>query len=73
MGTSKTRNRKAMSVIKILRKMFWSDWTPSKVIFHIPDRIKLFNGSQRLKLRKIQKWKRRMNIERNYYKNEEND
>ena len=62
-----------MSVIKILRKMFWSDWTPSKVIFHIPDKIKLFNGSQRLKLRKIQKWKRRMNIERNYYKNEEND
>ena len=62
-----------MSVIKILRKMFWSDWTPSKVIFHIPDRIKLFNGSQRLKLRKIQKWKRRMNIERNYYKNFEED
>ena len=53
--------------------MFWSDWTPSKVIFHIPDRIKLFNGSQRIKLRKIQKWKIRMNIERNYYKNEEND
>ncbi len=62
-----------MSVIKILRKMFWSDWTPSKVIFHIPDRIKLFNGSQRIKLRKIQKWKRRMNIERNYYKNFEED
>jgi len=62
-----------MSVIKILRKMFCSDWTPSKVIFHIPDRIKLFNGSQRIKLRKIQKWKIRMNIERNYYKNEEND
>ena len=62
-----------MSVIKILRKMFWSDWTPSKVIFHIPDRIKIFNGSQRLKLRKIQKWKRRMNIERNYYKNFEED
>jgi hypothetical protein len=62
-----------MSVIKILRKMFWSDWTPSKVIFHIPDKIKLFNGSQRLKLRKIQKWKRRMNIERNYYKNFEED
>lgn len=62
-----------MSVIKILRKMFWSDWTPSKVIFHIPDRIKLFNGSQRLKLRKIQSLVRKRNIEINYYKNEEND
>ena len=53
--------------------MFWSDWTPSKVIFHIPDKIKLFNGSQRIKLRKIQKWKTRLNISNNYYKNFEED
>jgi len=62
-----------MSVIKILRKMFWSDWTPSKVIFHIPDRIKLFNGSQRIKLRKIQNLVKQHNISNNYYKNFEED
>ena len=62
-----------MSVIKVLRKMFWSDWTPSKVIFYIPDRIKLFNGSQRLKLRKIQNLVRQHNISNNYYKNFEED
>ncbi len=35
--------------------------------------MRLSEDIQRIKLRKIQKWKRRMNIERNYYKNEEND
>ena len=63
-----------MSVIKILRKMFLSDWTPSKVIFHIPDKKrKLYNGTDKVNFRKIKKWKRRIDIERNYYKNFEFD
>ena len=58
---------------KLLRKLFWLDWNPQRIIIHIPDKIKLFNGSQKLKLRKIQKWKRRINVSNNYYKNFEED
>jgi hypothetical protein len=33
----------------------------------------LWNGKQKIDYRKIKRWKIRVNISNNYYKNEEND
>lgn len=59
---------------KLLRKLFLMDWNPQKVLIYIPDKKrKLYNGTDKVNCRKIKKWKRRIDIERNYYKNNEND
>ena len=50
------------------------DWNPQKVLIYIPDKKrKLYNGTDKVNFRKIKKWKRRIDIERNYYKNFEFD
>jgi len=56
-----------------MRKLFWADFNPQKIICIVPDKITLVNARQKIKLRKIQSLVRQMNIENNYYKNEEND
>ncbi len=56
-----------------MRKLFWADFNPQKIICIVPDEITLVNARQKIKLRKIQSLVRQMNIENNYYKNEEND
>jgi hypothetical protein len=35
--------------------------------------FKLYNGKQKIDYRKIKRWKIRINVSNNYYKNEEND
>ena len=56
-----------------MRKLFWSDFNPQKIICIVPDEITLVNARQKIKLRKIQSLVRRMNISNNYYKNFEFD
>lgn len=58
---------------QLLRKLFWADFNPQKIICIVPDEITLVNGRQKIKLRKIQSLVRQMNIENNFYKNLEND
>ena len=35
--------------------------------------FQLYNGRQKIDYRKLKRWRIRVNISRNYYKNEEND
>jgi len=57
----------------LLRKLFCSDWNAQRIIVHIPDKIRLTNESQKLKLRKIKSLVKPFNISNNYYKNFEED
>ncbi len=57
----------------LLRKLFCYNWNAQKIIVHIPDKIKLTSGSQKLKLRKIKGLVKPFNISNNYYKNFEFD
>jgi hypothetical protein len=57
----------------LLRKLFLLDWNPQRIIVHIPDKIKLTSGSQKLKLRRIKSLVKPFNISNNFYKNFEFD
>lgn len=59
---------------KILRKLFLLDWNPKRLLIYIPDnKRKLYNGKDKLNLRKIKRWKKRHDIENKIYKNFEED
>lgn len=59
---------------EILRKLFLLDWNPKRLLIHFPDnKKKLYNGRDKLNLRKIKRWKKRHDIENNFYKNFESD
>ena len=59
---------------EILRQLFLLDWNPKRLLIHFPDKKKkLFNGKDKLNFRKIKRWKKRHDIENNFYKNFEFD
>lgn len=59
---------------KFLRALFLMDWNPQKILIHIPDKKrKLYNGRDKLNFRKIKRWKIRVNVANNFYKNFEFD